>query len=192
MPLPENPQKAPLPDATRRKILTYSLTGLAAGMIAWNRYPSWLPQASAQANPAGTSNVTTPAFAAVTAHLLGSVTAQPALLQRLYQTLHDMYPVLDTQLESIASVITQQVPAASSNLRDQLVQKDAQLGELWTDLINGLYLGVVGSGFKRRCIAFENIVSYQVVSYALLPVSYAPGAPNFWTNPVVVKDQKHV
>ncbi|EKV54660.1 gluconate dehydrogenase subunit [Erwinia amylovora ACW56400] len=64
-----------------------------------------------------------------------------------------------------------------------LAQQPAALRELYQTLVSGWYLGVVGPLPRPQCIAFENIVSYRLVKNSLLPPSYAPGEPNFWTRP---------
>ncbi|AHF79100.1 Gluconate dehydrogenase subunit (plasmid) [Sodalis praecaptivus] len=117
-------------------------------------------------------------FMAVSKKLTGIDKLQPDLAFALYRSLY--HPQLDAQLEALLSRLDEQHGSAGPPWLEVLAQQSPPLRQLYHQLINGWYLGVVGQGDNLRCIAFENLVSYRLLHHVLLPPSYAPGPPNFW------------
>ena len=105
---------------------------------------------------------------------------RPTLLgDQVYSILSEIYDV-DAKLGVIKELL-------GSGLGDpgcvSRCGPEPSLAALTDDLIAGWYLGVVGPPDKRRCIAFENIVSYRLVEKHLQIPSYCGGAPGFWRAP---------
>lgn len=115
--------------------------------------------------------------------LTGMAQPDALLAQRLYSWLYADNPLLDTALDELNALLAAHPGTHGAALLTLLAQQPAALRELYQTLVSGWYLGVVGPLPRPQCIAFENIVSYRLVKNSLLPPSYAPGEPNFWTRP---------
>ncbi|MFG1173953.1 sugar dehydrogenase complex small subunit [Erwiniaceae bacterium CAU 1747] len=166
---------------SRRRLLTGTAGLLVAGALA-----KILPTRLALASPPLASAVTpSSSFHSLSIRLTGLEQPDPLLAQRLYSWLHDHFSSLDSQLDRLSQLLLQQPSANGSSLLTLLAAQPDKLGDLFQALISGWYLGVVGALPQPQCIAFENILSYRLVRDSLSPPSYAPGQPNFWTQPPV-------
>lgn len=164
---------------SRRRLLTGTAGLLVAGVLA-----QVLPGNLALAAPPLAAAVAPSAsFRAISITLTGLAQPDTLLAQRLYSWLHEHVPQLDSQLDTLSTLLQQQPAANGSTLLTLLSSQPNALNDLYQALVSGWYLGVVGPLPRPQCIAFENIVSYQRVRDWLLPPSYAPGQPNFWTQP---------
>lgn len=163
--------KAPVEPSRREVLGTVAVLVLASG---------FLPGAMERALAASPASVTTkPIFWDISKSLTGQPEPDPGLGNRLYAVLDENYHDLDAKLTLVSNLLAKQ--DSGSGLRQAAEAQQAGLGALVDDLVNGWYLGVVGPPAKRRCIAFENIVSYRVVDKALPIPSYCGGAPAFWS-----------
>jgi len=164
---------------SRRRLLTGTAGLLVAGVLT-----QVLPASLAFASPPLAAAVAPSAsFRAISVSLTGLDQPDAILAQRLYSWLHDHVPQLDSQLDTLSALLQQQPAANGSSLLTLLGTQPKALNDLYQTLVSGWYLGIVGPLPHPQCIAFENIVSYQLVPDSLLPPSYAPGQPNFWTQP---------
>ncbi|MBA0034816.1 gluconate 5-dehydrogenase [Pantoea sp. BIGb0393] len=164
---------------SRRRLLTGTAGLLVAGVLT-----QVLPGNLAFAAPPLAAAVAPSAsFRAISITLTGLEQPDTLLAQRLYSWLHEHVPQLDSQLDTLSTLLQQQPAANGSTLLTLLSSQPKALNDLYQALVSGWYLGVVGPLPRPQCIAFENIVSYQRVRDWLLPPSYAPGQPNFWTQP---------
>lgn len=164
---------------SRRRLLTGTAGLLVAGVLT-----QVLPGNLAFAAPPLAAAVAPSAsFRAISVTLTGLAQPDTLLAQRLYSWLHEHVPQLDSQLDTLSTLLQQQPAANGSTLSTLLSSQPQALNDLYQALVSGWYLGVVGPLPRPQCIAFENIVSYQRVRDWLLPPSYAPGQPNFWTQP---------
>jgi len=164
---------------SRRRLLTGTAGLLVAGVLT-----QALPGSLAFASPPLAAAVAPSAsFTAISVRLTGLDQPDALLAQRLYSWLHAHFPQLDSLLDTLSALLQQQPAANGSSLPTLLSTQPKALDDLYQALVSGWYLGVVGPLPRPQCIAFENIVSYQLVRDSLLPPSYAPGQPNFWTQP---------
>ncbi|AGB82200.1 Membrane bound FAD containing D-sorbitol dehydrogenase [Serratia sp. FGI94] len=169
---------------SRRRLVLGSAGLLAAGALAQNL----LGRAALAAPDAAP----TPGnFFAVSRALTGMPLPDPQLAQRLYQALLPRFPQLNPLLDALATLLQRHDVQDGAALQRQLAQHAAPLTQLYHALISGWYLGVIGDADHPECIAFENIVSYQLVHDSLMPPSYCPGEPNFWVRPPQ-KESNHV
>ncbi|SQJ20772.1 Membrane bound FAD containing D-sorbitol dehydrogenase [Serratia rubidaea] len=161
---------------SRRRLVLGSAGLLAAGVLAQNllgRAALAVPDAASLPD----------AFLTVSRSLTGMPLPDPQLAQRLYQALLPRFPQLNPLLDALATLLQQHGTQDGAALQQQLKQHAAPLTRLYHALIGGWYLGVIGDAARPECIAFENIVSYQLVRDSLTPPSYCPGEPNFWIRP---------
>lgn len=118
-------------------------------------------------------------FFDVSSILTGLERPDPLLGRRIYHQVAISYPNHEVGYQQlIAHFRSNGIPA---NIPEEHVG-------LYRFLLSAWYLGVVDIANKAVCIAFEDSVSYQLVKPALLPPSYAPGAPGFWTRPPVIRE----
>ena len=172
---------------TRRRLLTGSAGLLAAGFtVRWRPAFARAPMASAVTAPQS--------FLRLSETLTGMAQPNAMLAQRLYSWLYQQFSgrleSLDSQLSHLSSLLAARPDAQGADFLAALDQQPEPLRDLCQALISGWYLGVVDSQHPR-CIAFENIVSYQLVRGSLLPPSYAPAEPNFWTQPPHRENPQH-
>lgn len=164
---------------SRRRLLTGTAGLLVAGILT-QVLPGKLALA---APPLAAAIAPSASFNAISVKLTGIEQPDALLSQRLYSWLHDHFPQLDSQLDTLSTLLQQQPAANGSSLLTLLSSQPKAINDLYQALVSGWYLGVVGPLPRPQCIAFENIVSYQLLRDSLLPPSYAPGQPNFWTQP---------
>ncbi len=122
-------------------------------------------------------------FLAITRVLTGIPLPDPQLAQRLYAVLQPLFPQLEQQITRLSELLAQHADLRGDAFHTLIEQQPQPLSDLYEALMSGWYLGVVGNPARPTCIAFENIVSYQLVRDSLAPTSYCPGEPNFWTLP---------
>ncbi len=166
-------------DLTRRRLLTGSAGLIVAGVLSQTlsgRYAlASPPLASAVAPSAG--------FNTISVLITGQDKPDALLAQRLYSWLAAHTSGLDSQLDTLSTLLQQQPEANGSTLLSLLKSQPENINTLYQSLVSGWYLGVVGPLPRPDCIAFENIVSYQLLRQSVLPPSYAPGQPGFWVQP---------
>lgn len=161
-------------DYTRRRLLSCGgavIATVSFSGIALTRY--------AQANVAPSNGIDAsaldPSFVTLAHTLSGKVVPDPLLIQRVYAELQSRYVNLASSVPKINALL-------QANKSGPLEIHDSALLEIYQQVIKGLYLGVIGTSNAPKCIAFENIVSYQAVAKAFSPPSYCAGQVNFWVN----------
>lgn len=167
-------------DYSRRRVLAYAgaaVVTVTVGGLGWTRA---IAQSATSASNGATDADSmgppaSPAFTSLAKALTGAQDANPLLIQRVYQELSARYADLDT----VAPLLTSQIAAHTSG---PFSLSDAHQQEVYTQTLQGIYLGVVGPAKTPKCIAFEDIVSYKVVAGAVSPPTYCSGQPGFWVN----------
>uniref|UniRef100_UPI0035C66A2D sugar dehydrogenase complex small subunit n=1 Tax=Serratia quinivorans TaxID=137545 RepID=UPI0035C66A2D len=161
---------------SRRRLVLASASLWAVGVVGQNLLGR---AAFAQSQP-GTMPDN---FLAISRLLTDIPLPDPHLALRLYVALQPLFPQLEQQVDTLATLMAQHADLAGEDFHTLIQRQPESLAALYQSLISGWYLGVIGDPARPICIAFENIVSYQRVRDALLPPSYCPGEPNFWTHP---------
>ena len=149
-------------------------TGFASNLLQLGLLEAAPPMANA-INPSAR-------FFEVSSVLTGLEKPDPALGRRIYQQATLIYPNHELGYQQLMTFC--QTNSDSTNL-------PKELADLAGFLLSAWYLGVINVANSAVCLAFEDIVSYQLVKPALLPPSYAPGEPGFWTRPPL-KGEGHV
>lgn len=161
---------------TRRRLVLGSASLLVVGAVGQNLLGR---AAFAQTQPAAMPDN----FLAISRLLTGIPLPDPHLAQRLYTALQPLFPQFEQQITQLADLMAQHADLSGEAFHSLIGRQPEQLAALYQMLMSGWYLGVVGDPLKPTCVAFENIVSYRLVRDSLLPPSYCPGEPNFWTHP---------
>lgn len=160
-------------------------TGLAASMVSRRLVlagfvaaysASLIPWALAQpANDAGHA-----AFLATSAMIAGKQTLDPALAQRLY----DALVADDAGFPQKARSLLAFIEAGKIDplvLQKTLEEQQSPLAPLPPMIASAWFLGIVGTGAKARCLAYEKALNAVIVSDVLKPPTYAYGSYGSWS-----------
>ncbi len=165
---------------SRRRVVLGTASVLAAGFGSQLLGSSVFGNLALAAPPLASAITMPDNFMQISKTLTAMDDLEPNLGQALYSWLH--HAELDAQLDALTTFLGAHGGVVGDPLHQLLAQQPAALGQLYQQLVNGWYLGVVGKPGSQVCIGFENIVSYELVKDSLLPPSYAVGQPNFWIN----------
>ncbi|EIC85007.1 sugar dehydrogenase complex small subunit [Serratia sp. M24T3] len=163
---------------SRRRVVLGTASVLAAGFGSQLLGSSVFTNLALAAPPLASAITMPDNFMQLSKKLTAMDNLESHLGQALYSWLH--HAELDAQLDALTTLLDAHSDVIGDPLHQLLAQQPAALGQLYQQLVNGWYLGVVGQPGTQVCIGFENIVSYELVKDSLLPPSYAVGEPNFW------------
>jgi len=151
---------------TRRFLLASILTTYTASLIPW---------ALAQSVDDGDQG----AFLAVSAIIAGRQTLDTHLAKRLYDALvadDKNFPAMAQQL--LALINTRKIDPL--HLQRVLDTEKSPLAGVPRAIAAAWFLGIVGSGAKARCVAYEIALNAVIVSDVLKPPTYAYGVYGSW------------
>lgn len=152
----------------RRMVLAGFVAAYSASLIPW-----------ALAEPANDAKYA--AFLALSAIIAGKQTLNPQLAQRLYGALVEDDPRFPEEAHSLLAFIeARQIDPAS--LQKALDEEKSPLAELPRKIASAWFLGIVGSGAKARCLAYEAALNAVIVSDVLKSPTYAYGAYGSWSS----------
>lgn len=152
---------------TRRWLLGGVLTAYTASLIPW-----------ALAQPLDDRDQG--AFLAVSAIIAGRQALDAQLAKRLY----DALIADDKNFSSMAHELLSLIDARKIeplNLQKVLDAEKSPLAGIPRAIARAWFLGIVGSGVKARCLAYENALNATIVSDVLKPPTYAYGVYGSWT-----------
>jgi hypothetical protein len=151
---------------TRRLVLR----GFVAAYVA-SRIPWALAQSVASADIAP--------FMALSALLAGRQSLDAAQGQRLFAALVADDPGFPAAAKSLLDTIEAQ-KLDPATLQQALDAEKSALAPIPRRVMIAWYLGIVGSGDKARCIAFETALNAELVADVLKPPTYSYGAYGSW------------
>lgn len=162
------PDHPALADPSRRQLLAGLLGAYTASLIPW---------ALAQPAPPAERG----AFSALSALLVGRAALDAAMASRLYDALaaDDAQFAADTQ--ALLALIEQR-RIAPEQLQSLLDAEKSPLAPLPRKIVGAWYLGIVGSGARTRCLAYETALNAQVVADVLKPPTYCYGSYGSWSH----------
>lgn len=152
----------------RRLLLAALLSASAAAMIPW-----------ALAEPV--DNPEQGAFLGVSAVLVGPLALEPGLASRLYNALVAQDAEFPKHVAALLALINQQTLSAST-LQPALDEAQSPLAPLPRQIASAWFLGIVGTGDKAVCVAYEEALNATIVGDILKPPSYADGAYGSWAS----------
>jgi hypothetical protein len=154
------------PDGARRRLLAGLLTAYSAALIPWA-----LAQPVADADEG--------AFLALSAILAGRQSLDAALTKRLYDALTADDPGFAAVARALLTLINER-RIDPMQLQQVLDAEKSPLAAVPRTIVTAWFLGIVGSGDKARCIAFEAALNAEVVADVLRPPTYAFGVYGSW------------
>jgi len=154
------------PDGARRRLLAGLLTAYSAALIPWA-----LAQPVADADEG--------AFLALSAILAGRQSLDAALTKRLYDALTADDPGFAAAARALLALINER-RIDPMQLQQVLDAEKSPLAAVPRTIVTAWFLGIVGSGDKARCIAFEAALNAEVVADVLRPPTYAYGVYGSW------------
>jgi hypothetical protein len=160
-------ETAAAPDFSRRTLLVALLSASTAALIPW-----------ALAEPVADAG--SGAFLALSAILAGRQSLDATQAKRLYVALTADDAGFPAAAQSLLALINER-KIDPLQLQKTLDDEKSPLATVPRRVATAWFLGVVGSGAKARCLAFETALNAQMVADVLKPPSYAYGAYGSWS-----------
>ena len=135
--------------------------------------------ASAIASDAGSSPARQ-AFLQASLFLTGHAQLPPAQVERMYLALAASDPAFVDQIQALQGFIAERKLTAAA-LQAALDAEKAPFAAVPRRIMLTWYTGIVGSGAKAKCVAYEDALMNVAVSDQLRPPSYAYGAYGTWS-----------
>ncbi|WP_336799007.1 sorbitol dehydrogenase family protein [Kaistia sp. MMO-174] len=155
------------PDRLRRALLV----GFGATYVL-----SLLPFALAQEVP----DAAMAPFMALSALLVGRTSLDTGQARRLHDALAANDAGFADRTRQLLQLIEQR-KIDPMQLQQTLNDENSPLKDLPGQIVTAWYLGIVGSGVRARCIAFETALNAQIVADVLKPPTYAYGGYGSWS-----------
>ncbi|WP_449433223.1 sugar dehydrogenase complex small subunit [Pseudomonas putida] len=155
-----------LPQASRRTLLKGLLTAYTASLIPF-----------ALAEPVDSPEQG--AFLALSAIIAGRQSLDPMLAKMLYQALVADDGGFPQACKQLLDLINQR-QLDPLHLQKTLEDEKSPLATVPRKVASAWFMGVVGSGEKARCLAYEHALNAQIVADVLKPPTYAYGPYGSW------------
>lgn len=152
--------------ATRRTLLKGLLTAYTASLIPW-----------ALAEPVDSAEQG--AFLALSAIIAGRQSLDAVLARNLYQALVADDATFAVGAKDLLAWINEQ-QIDPMQLQQRLDDEKSPLATVPRRIATAWFMGVVGSGEKARCLAYEQALNAQMVADVLKPPTYAYGPYGSW------------
>lgn len=153
-------------DPERRRLLAGLLTAYTASLIPW-----------ALAQPV--ENDSHGAFVAVSAILVGRRSLDAVQAKRYYDALSADDPRFSTAAGRLLALINER-RIDPLQLQSVLDTGHSALAPLPRKIATAWFMGIVGSGEKARCLAYETALDNTIVADVLKPPTYAYGVYGSW------------
>jgi hypothetical protein len=155
------------PNHARRMMLGALLSASTAALIPWALATPVADEASG-------------AFLALSAIIAGRQSLDAVQARRLYAALcFDDAGFAPAAQALLALINTRKLDV--STLQHTLDDEKSPLAGVPRKVATAWFSGIVGSGAKARCLAYETALNAQIVADVLKPPSYAYGAYGSWT-----------
>lgn len=151
---------------TRRTLLKGMLTAYTASLIPF-----------ALAAPVDSKEQG--AFLALSAIIAGRQSLDTVLATNLYQALIEDDPTFAKGVEGLLALVNERHldPAQMQKILDD---EKSPLAGVPRQIATAWFMGVVGSGVKARCLAYEYALNAVIVADVLKPPTYAYGSYGSW------------
>lgn len=166
----------------RRRFIKLLATTTALGAVG-----SFIPGHRVWAiDPAITSSPAFTTFLKVSEVICGYSTLDSALGQRIFALMQSRNAALNTQLGTLAPLLTADMSSVDMQGKLQGVDKATQT--LFSDILRAWQLGIVGSGKEAKVVAYEYALMYTPIADVIVLPTYAHGEPHYWAHPHVFKN----
>ncbi|WP_159980581.1 MULTISPECIES: sugar dehydrogenase complex small subunit [unclassified Novosphingobium] len=122
------------------------------------------------------------AFIALSSLLVGRQTLDPGQAARLFDALLQDDPAFSQKTAGLLSFINARL-IAPLELQRLLDAENSPFATLPRIIVTAWCLGIVGTGDKARCLAFETALNAIIVADVLRPPTYAYGGYGSWAAP---------
>jgi hypothetical protein len=153
-------------DLPRRRLLAGLLSAYTASLIPW-----------ALAQPV--ADVSRGAFAALSAILAGRQSLDAVQATRFYDALVADDAGFPAAVQSLLTLVNDR-KIDPLQLQKVLDAEHSPLAELPRKIVTAWFMGIVGSGERARCIAYETALNAVIVEDVLVPPSYSYGPYGSW------------
>lgn len=167
-----SPGRVGLASARRRVLLSAALAAVWAVPLA----SPLLAAAASDANPAPAPS---PDFLEISRFLTGHATLDASLAARLYGA----FVALDAGFAARATALASYIKTSGATplaLQKALDADKSAVADLPRQLMQGWMLGIVGSGEKARCVAYEDSLANVAALPYVRPPSFAYGTYGSW------------
>lgn len=158
---------------TRRMLLKGLLTAYTASLIPF-----------ALAEPI--DNAEQGAFLALSAIIAGRQSLDKVLANNLYQALLADAPAFAKDVKDLLALINER-HVDPMQLQKTLDDEKSPLAIVPRKIAMAWFMGVVGSGAKARCLAYEHALNAVMVADVLKPPTYAYGPYGSWASHPIVE-----
>jgi hypothetical protein len=165
MKLPEHTASAP--NFSRRTVLAALLSATTAALIPW-----------ALAEPV--TDAGSGAFLALSAIIAGRQSLDAVQAKRLYAALTADDAGFPAAAQALLTLINDR-KLDLTVLQKTLDDEKSPLAAVPRKVATAWFSGIVGSGAKARCLAYETALNAQIVADVLKPPSYGYGVYGSWT-----------
>jgi hypothetical protein len=119
------------------------------------------------------------AFLALSAIIAGRKSLDPLLAKTLFQALVDEDAAFAQSAKALLTLINER-HLAPVQLQKTLDDEKSPLASVPRKIATAWFMGVVGSGAKARCLAYEYALNAVIVADVLKPPTYAYGPYGSW------------
>ncbi|MES2870477.1 MAG: sugar dehydrogenase complex small subunit [Pseudomonadota bacterium] len=119
------------------------------------------------------------AFLALSAIIAGRQSLDPVLTKMLYQALVEEDTGFAQSAKDLLALINQR-QLDPLQLQKTLDDEKSPLATVPRKVATAWFMGVVGSGAKARCLAYEHALNAEIVADVLKPPTYAYGTYASW------------
>jgi hypothetical protein len=159
--------------SSKRRLIMTSVIAAAA-------VPTWSLLHAAEGTPSPLPPaIPSAAFLTVSQFLTGHASLDQGLARRLYKVFTAQDPAFTEHVQALADFIAKSTPT-TDNLLTELQSNAPTLAKLPQALMQGWYLGIVGSGAKAQCVAYVDSLSNVATVAYVRPPSYSYGQYGSW------------
>lgn len=155
------------PSATRRMVLGALLSAPVAALVPW-----------ALAEPV--ADAASGAFLALSALIAGRQSLDRVQAARLYAALAADDAAFAANAQALLALVNERGLDAAT-LQKTLDEDKPALAGVPRQVATAWFAGIVGSGARARCLAYETALNAEIVADVLKPPSYGYGAYGSWT-----------
>jgi|GEM_PF-1689158 len=154
-----------------------TVSSLLPGQIAW--------AIDAGQQPAGADF---PAFMSVSEIICGYPTLDNALGKRIYTLITAEHSDASQSIAALQKQLNANM--SSAEMQTALKKLNTPTQQLFSKILRGWQIGIVGSGKQSRVVAYEYALMYAPISDVVVLPTFARGEPHYWAFPPVFKTGK--